>query len=291
MAARACPAASSRPKSEPAVMRCGRALALALVIASPLEAAERRYATDEEAEAWRAVGLVDWRGNSRCTGALIRPDVVLTAAHCVADAASRTVAAPSAVKFIAGRKGDYNIGVVGAKSISVHPGYFAAGARYDERRIRLDVARITLVRPIPDVDAFRVAYTPGVGAEVALLSYSQNRQSRLSIQSPCRIRDRKTEFLELDCTSSPGASGAPYVTIGLDGTPRLVGVNSGRRTRGASPTALALAFDHLRDFIGPSGGRAGGSADNAAKRLAPAASGTRLPGGSKPGARIGKRAP
>lgn len=272
-----------------------RLLAVALWLASPSEAAERRYTTDAEADAWRAVGLVDWRGKGRCTGALIRPDVVLTAAHCVADAATRTVAPPSAIKFIAGRKGNFNIGVVQAKSVSIHPGYFAAGANYNERQIRTDVARITLIRPIPDVEAFRVAYTPAVGAEVALLSYSQGRQDRLSIQTPCRIRDRKTEFLELDCTSTPGASGAPYFLISRDGTPRLIGVNSGRRTRGASPTALALAFDHLRDFIGSSGGRAGAAtgetAGGATRRLAPPTSGTRLPGASTPGTRIGKRAP
>lgn len=266
-------------------------LTAALLLAGPSEAAERRYTTDAEADTWRAVGLVDWRGKGRCTGALIRPDVVLTAAHCVADAASRTVAPPGEIRFIAGRKDNFNIGVVTAKSVSVHPGYFATGANYSERQVRTDVARITLIRPIPDVDAFRVAYTPPVGAEVALLSYSRGRQNRLSIQTPCRIRDRKTEFLELDCTSTPGASGAPYFSIGLDGAPRLIGVNSGRRTRGAAPTALALAFDHLRDFIGPSGGRASGDAGGAARRLAPSSGATRLPGASTPGARIGKRAP
>lgn len=268
-----------------------RFLAITLWLASPSEAAERRYATDAEADTWRAVGLVDWRGKGRCTGALIRPDVVLTAAHCVADAASRTVAPPGEIRFIAGRKGNFNIGVVGAKSVNVHPGYFATGASYTERQVRTDLARITLIRAIPDVDAFRVAYTPAVGADVALLSYSQGRQNRLSIQTPCRIRDRRTEFLELDCTSTPGASGAPYVQIGPGGAARLVGVNSGRRTRGASPTALALAFDHLRDFIGASGGRVTAETTGAARRLAPASGATRLPGASTPGARIGKRAP
>lgn len=272
-------------------MRLLYLLTCALLLVGPSKAAERRYTTDAEADAWRAVGLVDWRGKSRCTGALIRPDVVLTAAHCVADVASRTVASPGDIKFIAGRKGNFNIGVVEAKSVSIHPGYFATGANYTERQIRTDVARITLVRAIPDVDAFRVAYTPAVGASVALLSYSRGRHDRLSIQSPCKIRDRKTEFLELDCTSSPGASGAPYFSIGLDGMPRLVGVNSGRRTRGAAPTALALAFDHLRDFIGPSGGRVSGDAGGATRRLAPSSGATRLPGASTPGARIGKRAP
>ena len=272
-------------------MTFGRLIAAAMLLAAPVEASDRRYTTDDEAKTWRAVGLVDWRGKGRCTGALIRPDVVLTAAHCVADAASRTVADPSEIRFIAGRRDSFNIGVVQAKSVSIHPGYFATGASYNERQVRTDVAKITLRRPIPDVVVFRVAYTPPVGAEVALLSYSQNRQSRLSIQAPCRIKGRKTEFLELDCTSSPGASGAPYFSISRDGTVRLIGVNSGRRTRGASPTALALAFDHLRDFIGPTGGSTGSTSGGGITRLAPTKSGTRLPGASTPGTRIGKRAP
>ena len=272
-------------------MRTLRVLALLLFFAGPAEAAERRYTTDAEAEAWRAVGLVDWRGRGRCTGALSRPDVVLTAAHCVADAASRTVAPANAIRFIAGRRGNFNIGVVRAKSVNVHPGYFATGANYGERQVRTDLAKITLIRPIAGVEAFRVAGTPAIGAEVALLSYSQNRQNRLSIQAPCWIKDRKTEFLELDCTSSPGASGAPYFSISIDGTPRLVEANSGRRTRGAKPAALALAFDHLRDFIGSSGGQVSKDDGQATERLAPPTSGTLLPGASTPGTRIGKRAP
>ena len=143
-------------------------------------------------------------------------------------------------------------------------------------------------RPITGVSPLRVDYTPSVGAEVMLLSYSEGRQNQLSIQSPCHITDRRTEFLELDCHSSPGASGALYVRIAPAGSFRIVGVNSGRRGRGADSTAFALAFDHMRDFIGPSGGAVVAPTGT---RLAPSSGATRLPGASTPGAQIGKSAP
>ncbi len=173
-------------------------------LSDDLIAAKRRFLPVDEAEVWSGVGRLNARGGF-CTAALIRPDTLLTAAHCIADAASRTVADPSEIRFIAGCRDSYNIGIVLAKSVNIYPGYFATGASNNERQVRTDVAKIMLRRPIPDVVAFRVADTPSVGAEVALLSYSRNRQSRLSIQTLCRTRGRKTEFLELDCRSAPGA--------------------------------------------------------------------------------------
>ena len=43
------------------------------------------------ARAWEAVGRLDMGTHGMCTGALIEPDVVLTAAHCVFDARGTNV--------------------------------------------------------------------------------------------------------------------------------------------------------------------------------------------------------
>ncbi|MEM8754905.1 MAG: hypothetical protein AAGF90_18225, partial [Pseudomonadota bacterium] len=135
----------------------------------------------------------------------------------------------------------------------------------------------------------KVDYTPPVGAPLALLSYSRGRMSDLSIQTPCPIAARRTEFLLMDCRSDPGASGAPYFRIGRGGALSVVGVNSGTRGRGVDRKALALAFDHVRDFIGPTVGRPAKAAAPPPSAGAASASErrTRLPGASRPGDRIG----
>ncbi len=246
--------------------------------------AERRFVTDEEAARWSGVGLISRAEGISCTAVLIRPDVVLTAAHCVADVDGKTVAAAGDLVFGAGVRGGRAQEVAPARSVEVHPGYFVAADRYGERRVRVDVARVTLARPIRSAPAYRLAATPPAGSEVALVSYARGRTGRASIQHPCRIVGRETEFLLLDCLSEPGASGSPYFTIGAGGEPALVGINSGRRERGDRAYALALAFAHVRDFAGPSGGAPAAAA--ASRSSAPAARGSgaaRLPGGSRAG--------
>lgn len=257
-----------------------RAALMSLVLScAAAEAAERRYVTDEEAAAWSGVGVLSIAGGGSCSGVLIRPDKVLTAAHCVANADAGTVRRPRDVTFSAGVKDGRGVQAVKARSVKVHPGYFVASGRYDERRVRVDVATVTLAAPVTEAPAYALGRTPAAGAEVALLSYPGARRERASIQAPCRITGRRTEFMELDCASAPGASGSPVFAIGADGTPRVVGVLSGRRFSGGGAT-LALALAHVRDFIGPSGPAA---AINAGAATSRPSTGARLPGGSVAG--------
>lgn len=272
------------------MMRWIAAAAGALIFLSVAAVAdERRYTTDAEAERWAGVGLLTHASGGSCTGVLIRPDTVLTAAHCVADADRKTVQDAKAMAFQVGRRDGQYIDRVQAKKITVHHGYFSASERYDKRRIRVDLARVQLMRPMRGVPVYRVGNTPSAGADLTLVSFSLGRMSRLSIQKGCRIEGRETEFLLLDCMSDPGASGSPYFQITPGGTVRVVGVNSGTRSRASGKQALALAFDHVRDFIGSSGGVTVPVAnaskveiDDDDEPIAPPRT-TRLPGGSTPG--------
>lgn len=268
------------------------ALALSICAAASAEADGRRYVNDAEAATWSGVGMIFRKGGGSCTAVLIRPDVVLTAAHCVADADARTVARASDLTFSAGVKDGRSLQNMVARKVDVHPGYFISAPRYDPRRVRADIARVVLREPITAAPSYAVGRTPAAGAALQLLSYPGTARRRVSIEGGCRIVSRETEFLMLDCQSEPGSSGAPYFAAGPGGRPVVVGIHSGSRGRGADQRAMALAFEHVRSFIGSSLATDAARApapSNAAPTRAPsgggakARSGTRLPGGSKAG--------
>ncbi|MGB0508099.1 MAG: trypsin-like serine peptidase [Pikeienuella sp.] len=216
-------------------------------------AAERRYTNEDEARRWRAVGILRV-GEGMCSGSLIAPDLVLTVAHCVANAKERTQLVPSQVVFYAGWRNGDALARRRASKIGVHPGYFATGARYTEKQVRVDVAYVRLAAPIAGDVAphFDMSYTPRVGSAVALLSYAGGRWSKLSVQAPCRIIERKTEFLRTDCLSQPGASGSPIVETGADGVERVVGLNTGLQRVDGEQTGLGLSLAHVRDWLSTS---------------------------------------
>ena len=65
----------------------GMAAALAWALPGQAEGL-RELATRDAGAEWQAVGLLAIGNHRQCTGALIAPDLVLTAAHCLFEAGS-----------------------------------------------------------------------------------------------------------------------------------------------------------------------------------------------------------
>ncbi len=83
----------------------------------------KRLRTQNEARGWQAVGRLDIASRGLCSGTLIAPDLVLTAAHCVYDKSTGAAYLPKDFVFKAGLRD----GKVAAErqivAVAAHEGY------------------------------------------------------------------------------------------------------------------------------------------------------------------------
>lgn len=158
---------------------------------------------------WEAVGRVDL-GNGMCTGVLIAPDLVLTAAHCVYDRATGRLRDAKSITFRAGYRDGRSVAESGVLRAVAHEGYDPATGTSAEN-IRHDAALLQLSRTIPAMTAAPFAIYSG-GAQqgqVSVVSYGQGRSEAPSWQRACALLGRGEGLMAFNCDVTYGSSGAP----------------------------------------------------------------------------------
>lgn len=158
---------------------------------------------------WEAVGRVDL-GNAMCTGVLIAPDLVLTAAHCVYDRATGKPRDPRDITFRAGYRDGRAVAESGVLRAVAHNGYDPRTGTSVEN-IRHDAALLQLSRTIPAMTAAPFAiYTGGArDGQVSVVSYGRGRSEAPSWQRACALLGRDQGLMAFDCDVTFGSSGAP----------------------------------------------------------------------------------
>ncbi len=160
---------------------------------------------------WEAIGRLDLAGQGFCTAALIAPDQVLTAAHCVFDETGRQLV-PESITFHAGYVSGDALSVREVERIVVDAGYNdVPNGKISSVMMRHDVALLRLRSPILSGEAnpFAIYTDPKPGEKVSVLSYGRGRSEHISWQRDCAILQRAGGLLMFDCDVTFGSSGAP----------------------------------------------------------------------------------
>ena len=165
-----------------------------------------RKPVSERGSPWSAIGQVNiggYRVRGSCTGTLIAPNVVVTAAHCLIDRFRGLPFPVHDIHFLAGVHLDKNLGHSEAKCLTFPPGFRRGEAS-------TDIATIVLARPIA-VDPVVLAgpETFREGRPLVHAAYPADRRYQLMADTTCRTLGRVSGVWAMTCDSYVGSSGGP----------------------------------------------------------------------------------
>ena len=192
-------------------------------------AADHRVRVMPTGPPWDAVAKVQTNIGSHCTGVLVAPGIVLTAAHCLYNERTRALLQPVSLHVLLGfESGDYRWHALVRR--------YVTGSEFDGaqpgRHREADWARLELASPIPPAIAPLAVSRepPEPGLTVALAGYNRDQRLLLIADLACRITAvvalPEARQLAHNCSATFGTSGGP-VLAQSGSLWQVVGINIG----------------------------------------------------------------
>lgn len=199
--------------------------------------ADRRVEVDANRPPWDAVVKVQTNIGVRCTGVLVSPATVLTAAHCLYNPRTLAFLEPVSLHVVVGyQRGAYRWHRPVSRFV------LATGFTGRKGPPTADWARLELAEPIPNAVAPLPLAKPEpvAGMRIALPGYNQDRAQVLLADPSCHVTRilGGGALIAHDCAATHGTSGAPLL-VRQNGGWAVLGINiaAGKETN----LALSIA--------------------------------------------------